>query len=191
MKNILLLVFCSLIILPANAQVRKLEVEPNHSTVGFRISISGFSVVTGKFGNFEIDLDWDDSDFSASSIVAEIAVSSINTGIPDRDAHLRTADFFDADQYPSISFKSDSIRQINFSHFEAYGPLTMHGVSLPIVLPFQIVKMDGNTIGFSSRTDLNRLDYGVGAGFEHSSMPDFLANTIQVEIDFWTRRRKE
>lgn len=174
-----------------NAQVRKLKIEPNHSTVGFRISISGFTEVTGKFGDCKINMDWNDDDITASTINAEIQAASINTGIPDRDEHLRTADFFDVEKHPTITFVSDSIQQVNYSNYIAFGTFTMHGISKNIELPFQIVKMDGNTIGFKSRTTINRIDYGVGATFNHTSMPDFLSEDIQVLIDFWTKKRKE
>lgn len=180
-----------LMAISTNAQVRKLQVEPNHSTVGFRISIAGFSEVTGKFSDFKINMDWNDEDVAASTVQAEIQATSINTGIPDRDEHLRTADFFEVDKYPVIIFKSDSIQQIDYSHFLAFGKFTMHGISKNIELPFQIIKMDGNTIGFKSRMTINRMDYGVGADFAHSAMPGFLSENIQVEIDFWTKKRKE
>ena len=190
MKSILLLLFLSMTG-SLSAQIRKLAVEPNHSTIGFNISIAGFSVVTGKFTEFEILLDWNDEDPDASSIRSEIKVASINTGIADRDIHLRSADFFAADQYPIITFSSDSIQQVDYSHFNAYGKLSMHGISKGIILPFQIVKMEGNTVGIRSRTTINRLDFDIGGGFKHTSMPDFLSKEVEVEIDFWTRKRKE
>ncbi|MEO1258609.1 MAG: YceI family protein [Bacteroidota bacterium] len=190
MKQVLCL-FTFLMAISAAAQVRKLKVEPNHSTVGFRISISGFTAVTGKFTDYEIKMDWNDEEITASTIDASIQAASINTGIPDRDDHLRTADFFDVEKYPLITFKSDSIQQINYANYVAFGKFDMHGVSKNIELPFQIIKMDGHTIGFKSRTEINRLDHGIGAGFNHTSMPDFLAETIQVEIDFWTKKRKD
>jgi polyisoprenoid-binding protein YceI len=190
MKNLLqlLLLLPSLSLL---AQTKKLKVEPNHSTLGFNISIAGFTKVTGKFTDYEIILDWNDKDLDSCSVLATIKVESINTGIPDRDAHLRTADFFDIEKFPNITFQSDSIRQVNYSNFEAHGKLSMHGVTKNIILPFQIVKIEKNTIGISSITTLNRMDYGVGSGFNHSSMPDFLSKMIEFECYFWTKKRKE
>ena len=185
-----LLALTLFIVLPANAQTRYLKVEPNHSTVGFRIVISGATEVTGKFGDFQINLDWDDQNFTNSTIDVKIKAESINTGIPDRDQHLRTADFFDVEAFPEISFVSDSIKQLNFSNFVAHGRFSMRGVSKNIVLPFQVVKVQGNSIAFKIRTSINRIDYGVGASFQHTSEDNFLAEDIQVEIDFWTKKRK-
>jgi len=190
MKRTLTLFFLS-IGLFLQAQIRELTVEPNHSTVGFRISIAGFSEVTGKFGDFNIDLDWNEEDISASKLSAEIQVNSINTGIPARDEHLRTADFFDAEKYPVIAFKSDTIQQVDYANLKVFGTFSMHGVEKKMLLPLQIVKVDGNTVGLRSRTTINRLDYGVAADFKHDAMPNVLAEEIQVEIDFWTKKRKK
>ena len=183
-----LLAFC--LPLVCLSQVRHLQVEPNHSTVGFAIPIAGFSEVTGKFTDYQILLDWNDEDFSKSKISATIQASSINTGIPDRDDHLRTKDFFDVEKFPTITFESDSIHQIDFSHFLAYGKFSMHGLTKEIVLPFSVVKMDGNTIGFRSVTSLSRLEYAIGTEFNHTSMPDFLSDQINVKINFWTKKIK-
>ena len=174
-----------------HAQIRELQVEPNHSTVGFRISIAGFSEVTGKFGDFKIDLNWNGENLTESSLSAEIEAKSINTGIPARDEHLRTADFFDVEKYPLITFKSDSIQQVDYSNLKVFGTFSMHGVENKMVLPLQIVKVDGNTVGLKSRTSINRIDYGVASDFKHDAMPNFLAEEIQVEIDFWTRKKKK
>ena len=157
----------------------------------FKISIAGFTKVTGTFTDYEILLDWNENTLDSSKISTRIQVKSINTGIPDRNAHLQSADFFDVKQYPEITFQSETIKRIDFSNFEAHGKLSMHGITRDFVLPFQIVKIDGNTIGVTSRTTISRLDYGVGSEFKHTSMPDFLAEHINVEIDFWTKRRKE
>jgi polyisoprenoid-binding protein YceI len=67
----------------------------------------------------------------------------------------------------------------------------MHGVSKKVVLPFTIVKRDGNTIGFKCLTTINRLDYGVASDFKHTTMPGFLSEEIEVQIVFWTKKRKE
>lgn len=173
------------------AQNRQLQAETNHSTIGFDISIAGFSKVSGKFTDFEILVDWNDTDLKLTKISSVIKAASINTGIPARDEHLISADFFNVTEYPTITFESDTIIKIDFSHFKVNGKLTMHGVTKEIELPLQIIKQDGNTIGFKSITSLNRLDFGVGSEFKHTSMPEFLSNMIEVEIYFWTKKRKD
>lgn len=187
-KNTVLWLFLVLSI-TINAQNRSLKVEPNHSTIGFAIPIAGFTKVTGKFTEYDISIDWNDEDLSKSKFSSAIKVASINTGIPDRDAHLRSPDFFNEDNYPIISFESDSIKKVDYSHFKVFGSFKMHGVTKHIVLPFQLVKQDGNTIGFQIKTVINRLDYGVGSAFKHTAMPDFLAEEIEVEIYFWTKKQ--
>ena len=172
------------------SQLQSLEVEPNHSTVGFSIDIAGFSVVTGKFKEYDIHIDMDTTEFTNSRINAIIEAASIDTGIPGRDDHLRSEDFFETETYPNITFESDSISQVNYANFIAHGKLSMHGIEKSIDLPFSIVKMDGTTVGIKIRTKINRLDYGVGSGFSHTSMPDFLSDEIDVQINFWTRKRK-
>lgn len=186
----LALLLMLLVSIPSEAQLRTLKVEPNHSTIGFDIGIAGFSSVSGKFTEYTLDMDWDMDSLSRSTISASIKASSINTGIADRDVHLQSADFFDVEKYPAIEFLSDSIIRVDHSHFMAYGQFSMHGVSKAIALPFQLIKADGNTIGFSSRTSVLRSDYGVGSSFKHDAMPEFLSDEIQVKIDFWTKKRK-
>lgn len=173
------------------AQERYLKVEPNHSTIGFNINIAGFTQVTEKFTDYDILLDWNDTDVTASTMSATIQAVSINTGIPDRDTHLASPDFFNAEAYPTITFVSDSIEKIDDTHINVQGKFSMHGVTKEIVLPFEIVKMDGNTIGFASETTINRLDYGVGSEFKHTTMPDFLAKDIDIHLYFWTKKRKK
>lgn len=172
-------------------EVRPLAVEPNHSTIQFAIPISnGITRVTGKFTDFSIDLDYVEEDLTKSKLSATIKAASINTGIPDRDDHLRTADFFDVEKHPEITFVSDSIVKVAKGYI-AYGNFQMHGVTKAIELPLQLTGIDGkNTLGFSSRLSIKRSDYGLGVNFKHSSMENFLGDLIAVEIDFWTRKRK-
>lgn len=174
-----------------SAQTKFLTVEPNHSTIGFRIPISnGITLVTGKFTDFDLELSLVDGDWTKSSAEFSIQATSINTGIADRDEHLRSPDFFEVEKYPNITFVSEEIRAIDSTHFEATGTFSMHGISKTISLPFEVLGQDGNTIGIQIRTLLNRIDYGVGTNFKHTSMPDFLAKEIEVEINFWTKRDK-
>ncbi|MEZ5039082.1 MAG: YceI family protein [Saprospiraceae bacterium] len=191
-KGILLFVCCLVCTLGfSQNNTRFLTVEPNHSTIGFRIPISGgLTLVTGKFTEFDLELSLANGDWTQAQASFSIQVKSINTGIDERDKHLQSPDFFDVEKYPTITFVSEKITAIDSTHFVASGTFSMHGIEKNISLPFQVLGAEGNTIGIQIRTSLNRVDYEVGGGFQHSTMPDFLGNEVEVEINFWTKRDK-
>ena len=172
------------------AQTIQLDVEPNHSTLGFTLDIAGgMSKISGKFMDYHIYLDYVDQDLTKSSVFVEIDAASINTGIPDRDEHLRSPDFFDVEKYPSITFQSKEIKK-HGDHYVAKGSFSMHGVTDEIEFPIKMTGADGNTLGFAMQTQIDRIKHGVGAEFEHSAIENFLADTVDVQIHFWTRKRK-
>lgn len=188
---ILLPLICLSFITDAS-ETKKLTAETNHSSLLFSVPISnGITRITGKFNTYTIDLDYTDNDFTKSTLSASIDASSIDTGIEGRDEHLRSADFFETKTYPKITFVSESIEATENSYV-AKGNFTMHGVTKDIEIPFRITGIDGeNTIGISARFSLDRTDFGVGNEFKHTSIENFISDTIDVEVDFWTKKRKE
>ncbi len=191
-KSILLVsVLCFMSFAPQIADLIKLAVESNHSTLQFSIPISnGITRVTGKFTDYSVDIDYLDNNLTKSNISVVIKAESINTGIPDRDNHLRTKDFFEVETYPEITFISDSITK-NSDDFTVHGNFTMHGITKQLNFPIKMTGQDGKyTFGFTSRLTINRIDYGVGENFKHSAIENFLGENIDVEIDFWTKKRK-
>ncbi len=190
-STILILNMCYYVQSQSNTEIKALTVEANHSTLQFSIPIAnGLTRVTGKFTDYNIDLNLDDNDLSKSSISAIIQAKSINTGIEARDDHLRAADFFDVELYPEITFVSDAIIQQG-SNYRVEGVFAMHGVSKDMSFILEPKGSSGeNTLGFSIRLSLNRIDYGVGTNFKHTTMENFLAEDIDVEIDFWTKKKK-
>ena len=195
LKEPIFLLFVSALLLSFTGnptEVRKLTAETNHSSLLFSVPIAnGITRITGKFNEYTIDLDYVDEDFTKSKLTATIESASIDTGIDGRDDHLRSSDFFDAETYPEISFVSNSIEKTD-EGYKAIGVLTMHGVSKETVIPFVVNGIDGkNTIGISARFSLDRTAYGVGNDFKHTSIENFISETIDVEIDFWTKKRKE
>ena len=190
-STILILNMCYYVQSQSNTEIKALTVEANHSTLQFSIPIAnGLTRVTGKFTDYNIDLKLVDNDLSKSSISAIIQAKSINTGIEARDDHLRAADFFDVELYPEITFVSDAIIQQG-SNYRVEGVFNMHGVSKDMSFILEPKGSSGeNTLGFSIRLSLNRIDYGVGTNFKHTTMENFLAEDIDVEIDFWTKKKK-
>lgn len=73
-------------------------------------------------------MDWNETEITSSKLASEIQVKSINIGIPARDEHLRKSDFFDVEKYPVITFKSDSIQQVDYANLKVFGTFSMHGI---------------------------------------------------------------
>ena len=140
--------------------------DPAHSSIEFSVTHMVISEVTGKFEGFEAVLKSDKVDFTDADIQFSADVNTINTGIEKRDAHLKSADFFDAEKFPKISFKSTSFEKTNGNKYELVGDLTMHGVTKPVTLEVAyngtIKDPYGNTkSGFKITGELNRADFGL------------------------------
>ena len=148
------------------AATTKYETDAAHSNIGFPYRSPVDFPCAWKFTDFNVVIIYDDKDVSKSSVEAVIKATSIDTGIERRDAHLRTADFFDVEKNPEITFKSSRIEKKG-KGFIAHGTFTMRGVSKEIALPFTIngvtrdEKSGKTTLGATARTAINRKDYGV------------------------------
>jgi len=176
---------------PFFGAVTTYETDAAHSNVGFSIPIAGgLSQVRGKFTDFKVTIVYDDQDVTKSSVDAVIKTASIDTGIERRDTHLRTADFFDAEKNPEITFKSSRIEKKG-KNFTAHGTFTMHGVTKEIALPFTInginkdAKTGKTTLGVTARTTLNRKEFGINWG--RADNPNFLGDMVEIELNIITR----
>ena len=161
----------------------------NHSTLGFNVPIvKGLSKVTGKFTDFSVDVVWDEADLGASSVQLVIQVESVETGIEGRNKHLKTADFFDVEQFPTITFSSSSITP-NEDGFDVAGTFTMHGVSRELTIPLStstFTSEDGYTwTAFRVAYVIDRTDYGMN--WKHSIADFFVGNEIETDIVLLTR----
>ncbi len=136
-----------------------------HSDVNFKIRHL-ISKVTGRFDNFDGTVTVDFENLGASSVTFSIAAASIDTANEDRDKHLRSADFFNVEKYPEITFKSSKITKVGDNDFAVTGTFTMLGVSKDITLPVnylgEVEDPWGNTkAGYELSTTINRKDYGM------------------------------
>jgi polyisoprenoid-binding protein YceI len=190
-KTLLAIVVLSVAAIAQTGTARIYPIDNNHSTVGFSVPIlGGMSKVKGKFADFSITLNQDEKDITKSSVVVVIKATSIDTGIDRRDNHLRSADFFDVEKFPEIKFESNRIEKRGKS-FIAHGTLTMHGISKEIALPFAVTGTNKNaagtkmSVGYSTRLTLNRRDFGIN--WEHQTVPNFVGDNIEIEIDLITR----
>ncbi len=184
-----LLGICSLVV--AAPFPTKYSADANHSNVGFSVPIlDGVSQVKGKFTSFTINLDYDEANITNSSVNAVIKTASIDTGIDGRDKHLRSADFFDAEKYPEITFQSKRVEKKG-KNFLAIGDFTMHGVTKEVTIPFTVTGKFVNpanqqmSAGFSANLTINRRDYGMT--WKHSSIPSFVGDLVNIELAILVR----
>lgn len=144
--------------------MKKWTIDPTHSEVGFKVKHMMFTNVKGLFNDYSADIDFND-DLKEANLQFEAKINSIFTNNADRDNHLKSADFFDAEQYPSLKFKSTNI-QGNGSEYEITGDLTIKGITKPVTLnaEFSGLMTDpwGNTkVGLNLDGKINRKDFGL------------------------------
>jgi polyisoprenoid-binding protein YceI len=168
-------------------------VDPVHSNVAFTIRHL-VSKVTGKFDDFSGTVNVDPKKLATSSVDFAIKVASIDTGNSDRDKHLKSGDFFDAEKYPEITFKSSSVKATGKDKYSVAGTLTMHGVSKQVVLPVEFggfgKDMQGNEkAGFELSTRLDRKAYGINwnKAVDNGTL---LGDEVAVTINLETSKKK-
>jgi polyisoprenoid-binding protein YceI len=142
------------------------KIDPAHSEVNFNVKHLLVSTVRGHFDTFNATIETNKEDFSDAKIKFEADVNSINTRNEQRDAHLKSADFFDAQKYQKMTFESTSVKKISDYELKVKGNLTLRGVtkeiSLDVVYNGTVSGFGGTEVaGFEIRTKLNRFDYGL------------------------------
>jgi polyisoprenoid-binding protein YceI len=152
---------------PVTAPVSKWVIDTGHSEVGFRVRHMMVSWTRGKFDRFEGTLELDNHDITRSKIDVRIDAASINTNLADRDAHLKSADFFDAANFPHLHFTSQKIEQVSGGGLKVLGELEIRGVKKAVVLdvePLAPAAKDpwgGVRRGTRAVARLSRKDFGL------------------------------
>lgn len=141
-------------------------IDPAHSEIQFKVKHMMITTVTGSFKGFSSEVETEGEDFSTARIRFEAATASIFTNAEQRDAHLRSADFFDADNFPVMSFVSSKLEKTDDDNWQLTGDLTIKDVTKPVKLDVEFggVGKDpwGNTkAGFSLSGKINRKDWGL------------------------------
>lgn len=142
------------------------DLDPAHTQIMFKVKHMGIATVTGQFKEFTGTVEFTPGKLEAAGAAATIAVQSVDTGIGDRDNHLRADDFFGADEYPEITFRSTEIRNVEGDEFEVVGDLTIRDVTKQVVLDGQfngqVVDPWGNErIAFTAEGKINRKEFGL------------------------------
>jgi len=141
-------------------------IDRSHSSVGFAVTHLGLGKVKGEFRDFAGTIDYVPGDISKSRVEATIMVPSIDTRDSARDVHLRSGDFFAADSFPTMTFKSTKVTEKSKGKLEIVGDLTLRGVTRPVTLDAELVgamndPWGNKRVSFSARTKIDRMDYGV------------------------------
>jgi polyisoprenoid-binding protein YceI len=171
----------------ALAQTSAWATDPAHSEVDFSIKHMSVSNVHGRIGGVVGTLVFNEADVTKSTVTVTIDVSTIDTGVAQRDTHLKSPDFFDVAQFPSATFTSSSVVK-NGSKLTVNGNLTLHGVTLPVVLDAEgpSTPVEGKDkkphSGFTATTTISRTAFGIGGKFPAAMVGDEVKLTIDIEI---------
>jgi polyisoprenoid-binding protein YceI len=145
------------------------KLDPGHTMVLFSWSHFGFSNPVADIGLGDGTLVFDQQNPSKSTVEVTLPLSNLDTHVPALDKHLKEPDFFDADKYPTITFKSTSVQSVGGKKYKVTGDLTVHGVTKPVVLNATLNNVGphpmtgAQAIGFNATGVLKRSDFGLGA----------------------------
>jgi polyisoprenoid-binding protein YceI len=164
------------------------QIDSAHTHVGFSVKHMMVTTVRGQFRNYRGKMNLDPKDFARSTFEGEIDVASVDTGNADRDNHLRTGDFFDAQNHPTITFKSGRIESKDDGQYVVNGTITIRGVSKPIALDVEFLGTSknpyGKTVaGLSVRGTLNRKDFGVNFNAVLETGGVAVGEKVKLEVD--------
>lgn len=179
---------------PAAPATEAWSIDKAHSMAQFKVRHMMANVV-GQFRDFDASITIDRATPANSSVEFTIQATSIDTGNTNRDDHLRTADFFDVAKFPTITFKSTSIKEKSKNEFDVTGDLTLHGVTKRITLPVSFLGFGkdgrGNEKGgFEIETTLNRKDYGVVWNRNLDEGGVLLGDDVKISINLEVGKKK-
>jgi len=163
------------------------DIDPSHTTVGFVARHLMVAKVRGRFGSFAGSAQIADQP-EQSSVRVEIEAASVDTHDDGRDTHLRSADFFDVETHPQITFVSTGFTQTGTTSFDLPGELTIRGVTRPVVLKAEFDGLAGDPWGgtraaFTAATEIDREDFGLTWNKALESGGVLVGKTIKIEID--------
>jgi len=164
------------------------EIDPAHSSVNFQVKHLAISKVNGTFGSFAGTFSFSEGEPESWRAEATIQIASVDTGNNDRDDHLRTGDFFDAEQFPTMTFKSTGVKMANASEGQLRGELTMHGVTKPVTLDLEfngtVTDPWGNErAGFSLAGKIKRKEWGLTYNNALESGGLVIGEDVKISLD--------
>lgn len=176
--------------IPAMAQTNNTwHIDPAHSSVNFSVKHMGVSTVRGSLTGVKGDVVWDNNNPAQSRVEATIDANTVDTANSQRDTHLKSADFFNVQQYPTLKFVSTGVKRNGEGKLQITGNLTLDGQTHPVTLDVdgpaapQKGMKGGLVSGFSATGNLSRKEFNFGQKFPEPMLSDQVSFTIDVEID--------
>jgi polyisoprenoid-binding protein YceI len=170
-------------------------IDPAHTTVGFVARHMGLSKVRGQFGSFRGEVEGDPNDITTAKARFEVDMASVDSGSPDRDAHLKSADFFDVENHPTMNFVSKEIRR-DGDDFKVVGDLTIKGITNEVELDYEhggdLQDPFGNRkVGGTLTGTIKRSNWELNWNVPLDSGGWLVSDKIQLEIDLQVAESKE
>lgn len=163
------------------------KVDPAHTSVNFKVKHSGITFVNGRFEKFDGGIIGSLDKMEDARVFFNVEVASINTSVPMRDDHLRSADFFDAENYPAMTFESSRIEKVDDQHYKLHGKLQIRDVTKDATFDVKyggLVRGENGaeTAGFIAKSSINRLDYNVAYDPDGAGIGKEVIITLYLEF---------
>lgn len=179
--------FFTLIILPITLFAQDTWVEdPAHSKLGFTVTHLGIADVPGYFGDYDVTIKASEEDFSDAQVELTVQTASIDTRVQQRNNHLKSADFFNVETYPTMTFKSNGIKEVSDNTYELTGDLSLHGITKPVTVTMLYRGNIQNEMtsgalksGIQITGTIDRSEFDLGNGFP----PPMISNEVQIKAD--------
>lgn len=164
------------------------SIDPSHTRVGFSSRHAMVTKVRGAFNDVSGTAHLDAEDMSRSQVRVVLQVASVDTRSPQRDAHLRSSDFFDAEQHPTIEFDSTAVDEVDENQFIVTGELTIRGVTRTISVPLELLGVDTDPFGqlragLEGSRRIDRKDWGVSWNTPLDSGGVLVSDKITLEFE--------
>jgi len=164
------------------------NIDPTHSGVHFTVRHMVISKVRGSFDRYQGSIEFDPANPAASKVSVSIEAGSINTREPKRDEHLRSPDFFDAAQFPALTFTSTKVEKVSDAELRVTGDLTIHGVTRAVTLETEFAgggkdPWGNERLGFSATASINRKDFGLNWNQVLEAGGVLVGEKIEIALD--------
>lgn len=163
------------------------QIDPAHTTIGFRIRHMGIAFVEGEFDAFNGTITYDRNNVAGTRADVTVQTASIDTDVQRRDDHLRSADFFEVETYPDMTFTTTGVQPTGQNSFQLIGDLTIKGttkeVTFDVVAAGPIPVENGERVGFHATTTIDRRDFGITWGSELPGGIPAVGHLVELVLD--------